>query len=76
MHPLLLLRQIATTVGATLAGVYNMVTRTAEPTVDLKPGDEAPDFTLAGSDGRTYRLRDLRGGRVVLAWFPKAFTGG
>jgi peroxiredoxin Q/BCP len=44
---------------------------------ELKPGDLAPDFTLAGSDGKTYHLADLRGQRaVVLAWFPKAFTGG
>ena len=76
MHPLLLLRRIATTVAATVVGVYNVATHTAEPSVDLKPGDEAPDFTLIGSDGRTYRLRDLRGHRVVIAWFPKAFTGG
>jgi len=72
----MLLRRIATTVGATLAGVYNVATHTAEPSPDLKPGDEAPDFTLMGSDGRSYGLRDLRGRRVVLAWFPKAFTGG
>ena len=40
-------------------------------------GDEAPDFELPGSDGSTYRLVDLRGKQVVvLAWFPKAFTGG
>jgi peroxiredoxin Q/BCP len=44
--------------------------------VDLKPGDPAPDFSLPGSDGRTYRLRDLSGHIVVVAWFPKAFTGG
>jgi thioredoxin-dependent peroxiredoxin len=44
---------------------------------DLKVGDEAPDFTLPGSDGRTYHLADFKGKRaVVLAWFPKAFTGG
>ena len=42
----------------------------------LKPGDPAPEFELQGSDGRTWRLSDLRGGAVVLAWFPKAFTGG
>ena len=62
--------------GATLAGVYNVATRTAETRVELKPGDEAPDFMLPGSDGRMYRLHDLRGRRVVIAWFPKAFTGG
>jgi len=45
--------------------------------VELKVGDEAPDFTLPGSDGRSYHLRDYRGRRaVVIAWFPKAFTGG
>ncbi len=42
----------------------------------LKPGDPAPDFTLPGSDGKTYHLADLQGKTVVLAWFPKAFTGG
>ena len=33
-------------------------------------------FSLPGSDGRTYRLKELAGRPVVLAWFPKAFTGG
>ena len=46
------------------------------PTV-VKVGDMAPDFTLQGSDGRTHRLSEYRGKTaVVLAWFPKAFTGG
>jgi len=43
---------------------------------ELKPGDPAPDFTLPGSDGKTHHLADYRGRTVVLAWFPKAFTGG
>jgi peroxiredoxin Q/BCP len=43
---------------------------------ELKPGDPAPGFTLPGSDGKTYTLADLKGKTVVLAWFPKAFTGG
>jgi peroxiredoxin Q/BCP len=43
---------------------------------ELKVGDKAPDFKLQGSDGKTYSLADLKGKAVVLAWFPKAFTGG
>ena len=43
----------------------------------LQAGDPAPDFILAGSDKRTYRLSDYKGKKaVVIAWFPKAFTGG
>jgi len=43
---------------------------------DLKPGDPAPSFKLQGSDGKIHDLAELRGKAVVLAWFPKAFTGG
>ncbi len=43
---------------------------------ELKVGDMAPDFTLQATDGQTYTLSKLRGGHVVLAWFPKAFTAG
>jgi len=40
-------------------------------------GELVPDVTLAGSDGKQHRLRDLAGERAfVIAWFPKAFTGG
>lgn len=46
------------------------------PARDLSPGDPAPDFSLAGSDGKTHTLSDYRGRHVVLAWFPKAFTSG
>ena len=43
----------------------------------LAVGDQAPAFELPGSDGETHRLADYRGKQVVvLAWFPKAFTGG
>jgi len=43
---------------------------------ELKVGDKAPDFTMVGSDGKTYSLANLKGKTVVLAWFPKAFSGG
>ena len=43
---------------------------------ELKVGDQAPDFTLPGTDGKTYNLKQLQGHWVVLAWFPKAFTAG
>ena len=40
-------------------------------------GDPAPDFALQGSDGTTHTLSQFRGRQsVVIAFFPKAFTGG
>ena len=49
----------------------------AKPAAALDVGSVAPDFALQGSDGKVHRLADDRGKRaVVLAWFPKAFTGG
>jgi peroxiredoxin Q/BCP len=44
---------------------------------ELKVGDDAPNFDLKGSDGKTYKLSDFKGKKpVVIAWFPKAFTPG
>ena len=46
-------------------------------TPQLKVGDQAPDFQLEASDGKTYKLSDFKGKKaVVIAWFPKAFTQG
>jgi len=40
-------------------------------------GEAAPDFKLPGSDGNTYSLSQFKGDKpVVIAFFPKAFTGG
>lgn len=56
--------------GVALAG-------SAADGAELKVGDQAPDFSLVGSDGKTYKLSDFAGKQaVVVAWYPKAFTGG
>lgn len=48
-----------------------------EAVMEWKVGDVVPDVTLKGSDGKDHRLRDLTGKRAfVIAWFPKANTGG
>ena len=39
-------------------------------------GAKAPDFTLTGDDGRTVSLKDFRGRKLVLYFYPKADTPG
>ena len=40
-------------------------------------GTPAPPFSLPASSGKTVSLADFKGKQtVVLAFFPKAFTGG
>ena len=42
-----------------------------------KVGDLAPDFTVQDTDGKTLNLTVMvKEGPVILAFFPKAFTGG
>ena len=61
---------MALSLGASAAG-------RGESSTALKVGDPAPNFSLRGSDGKTHTLADYKGkSAVVLAWFPKAFTGG
>jgi len=38
-------------------------------------GQNAPDFALPDTDRNTVRLSDHRGTKVVLAFYPAAFTG-
>ncbi len=59
-------------VATLMAGEMNM-----SGAADLTVGDDAPAFELTGSDGKTYRLSDFKDKKaVVVAWYPKAFTGG
>ena len=47
------------------------------PIATPEEGQQAPDFELSASDGATYTLSQFRGKQsVVIAFFPKAFTGG
>jgi thioredoxin-dependent peroxiredoxin len=42
----------------------------------IKEGDKAPEFTLEADDGSQVTLKDLRGGKVVLYFYPKDDTSG
>ena len=39
-------------------------------------GQQAPDFELLNQEGKTVRLSDYRGKKVIIFAFPKANTGG
>ncbi|MFN0057746.1 MAG: hypothetical protein ACKVX7_04745 [Planctomycetota bacterium] len=68
------MRWIMTLASAAVASVCGCA---SAPRAELKTGDRAPAFSLLGSDGRTHTLAEHEGKRaVVIAWFPKAFTGG
>ena len=41
----------------------------------VEVGSEAPDFTLRDENGEEVTLSSLRGGNVVLIFFPAAFSG-
>jgi peroxiredoxin Q/BCP len=45
-------------------------------TTRLQPGDTAPDFTLPTDTGEKVTLSDLRGGRVIVYFYPAALTAG
>ena len=42
----------------------------------LNVGDAAPDFSLPNQDGKTVRLKDLKGKTVVFWFYPRAATSG
>jgi peroxiredoxin Q/BCP len=39
-------------------------------------GEKAPDFTLRSDEGREVSIRDLRGKKIVLYFYPKDGTSG
>jgi peroxiredoxin Q/BCP len=69
------MKLVFTAIAAAL--VFVAVAHAFEAKGELKVGDKAPDFKLKGSDGKDYTLAQFKGKQaVVIAWFPKAFTGG
>jgi len=71
------MKKILMVFAAVLASIRPGWAEEAAGGVELKPGDVAPPFTMKGSDGKDHTLSDHAGKRaVVVAWFPKAFTGG
>lgn len=63
--------------GIALVGIGLAASALAAGTKAPDVGSMAPAFNLRGSDGKNHSLADFKGKQaVVLAWFPKAFTGG
>lgn len=44
--------------------------------MSIEAGDAAPDFTLEDDTGSPVTLGDLRGSKVLIYFYPKAFTPG
>jgi thioredoxin-dependent peroxiredoxin len=45
-------------------------------TTELKVGDKAPAFSLKDAAGKTVKLSDYKGQKVVLFFYPKDNTPG
>jgi len=42
----------------------------------LKQGDKAPDFSLENYNGEVISLKDFKGKKIIIWFFPKASTPG
>jgi thioredoxin-dependent peroxiredoxin len=42
----------------------------------IKAGEKAPDFKLTADDGKEYSLKDFKGKKLVLYFYPKDMTSG
>lgn len=63
------------TIATLVLGAGLIMSGSAQAEVGV--GDAAPEFELVGSDGKTYTSQQFKGKQaIVIAWYPKAFTGG
>jgi len=69
------MKKFAMVLGVAVLALASTGVRAQAPAA-LKVGDVAPAFSLAGTDGKTHALAAYKGKMVVVAWYPKAFTGG
>ena len=44
--------------------------------MNLKEGDKAPEFSLSGTNGNIINLKDLKGKKIVIYFYPKDDTPG
>lgn len=64
-----------TAIAGVFAALATLNAGTAHAEIEV--GDKMPAFSLQGSDGVTYKSDVILGKQaMVIAWFPKAFTGG
>lgn len=70
------MRRILTTAAVVALTTAAAIQGGTAMAAELKVGDPAPAFTLPGTDGKSYTLADLKGKAVIVAWYPKALTGG
>jgi glutaredoxin-dependent peroxiredoxin len=65
---------VHSTLFLTLFLTLSPTSHTAQP-MALTIGSKAPDFTLVDTDRKPRSLKEFAGKKVVLAFFPGAFTG-
>ena len=78
MRPMMpLLAALAFACAAPAAQTEKPMSSPATDTARPAPGQPAPDFSAASTSGGTLGLANYKGKQtLVLAFFPKAFTGG
>ena len=64
------MRKIVTSLsGVCVLAIAMSLLLAADKSSGVKPGDEAPAFSLQDQDGKTVSLSDFKGKTVVLEWF-------